>query len=271
MLKLETAQAKDRVCGDRAKSGTHQLLLMMRACGYRATQAELVERQACYCKSSTCAPPLLCASGFPRLANAGCLQGFGTTAQTQARQWEPKQGPAMQTGAWSHRCTWMSWLLGQVWSERGLRPGRHAAEEETRGAFQGCCRTWERLLFSLAVSVHRDHKLLSLYPQFIGSTRRGSLNSHLKDVTLRVAPPGLSERNFCWNWSHRRIQTLLWAAARSGTESADVPDNCVPQNIPSSSPWTLELQRPFVLSTIRRPTETQKMQKGIVSPFFFMN
>lgn len=77
MLKLETARAKDRVCGDRAKSGTHQLLLMMRACGYCATQAESVERQACYCKRSTHATPLSCTSGFLRLANTGCLQALG--------------------------------------------------------------------------------------------------------------------------------------------------------------------------------------------------
>lgn len=52
MLKLETARAKDRVCGDRAKSGTHQLLLMMRACGCCATQAEAVERQVVIAKGA---------------------------------------------------------------------------------------------------------------------------------------------------------------------------------------------------------------------------
>lgn len=79
----------------------------------------------------------------------------------------------------------------------GLRPGMRC-----RGGDMWCLPGMLQdlgtaLVLSVPVSVHGDHKLWSLYPQFIGSTRRGSLNSHLKDETLRVAPPGPLEINFC--------------------------------------------------------------------------
>lgn len=166
MLKLETARAKDRVCGDRAKSGTHQLLLMMRACGYCATQAASVERQACYCKRSICAPPLLSASGFLRLVNTGFLQGFGTTAQMQAEQWEPKQGPARLvhdlTTAHGHPSALARFNLSM-----GLRPGRHVLQRRRRHIVSSKGLPGTVPVLFLLVFVHRDCELLSFYPQFI--------------------------------------------------------------------------------------------------------
>lgn len=149
LAKLETARAKDWVCGDRAKSGTHQLLLMTRAV-VTVPPRQQRWKDKFYCKRRFCAPPLHRARDFWGSQTGDVCRASGQLRRRSSGNPNKVQQYKVVLALSSARG--QPGLLGQVQSGDGAQATGTgpAAEEETRSVFQGCCRTWQLFLFSLS-------------------------------------------------------------------------------------------------------------------------
>lgn len=150
-MPLAKAGAKERVCGDRAKSGTHQWLLMMRA--VVAVPPRQEQRQEKLVVAKGAFVPHLCSVradfggsgtrdahrdlGQPSRHRQGSGNGNKVTSDARCGHPSSLARSNLSTGLREH------WLWFWNWCCRG---------GQTCGAFQGRCSTWELLLFSLSCS-----------------------------------------------------------------------------------------------------------------------